>query len=115
MTGNNPQVKERRHSVQSMTDAQFREFCMQHFDAGTACMNELRELITENNRITNETKEGTSAIVSIVSFSENSARRVVKIGRFLSMLAKGLLPFFALYAMIKAIQLGHFPSWRDFL
>ena len=107
--------KERQKSVQSMSEAQFREFIMQQLEAGRVTMVDLHESITENTRLTKENMAATATIVSIVSFSENSAKRVVKIGRFMSMAAKILLPIVMLYGTVVGIAHGKFPTWKDLI
>lgn len=107
--------RDRRQSVQNMTEAQFRELVMTLFDQGSANMTEMRKLIQENTALTKDMRDKTAAVVSILSFSETSVTWIVKIARFLSVAAKILLPIVILYGAIKGISKGHFPTWEDLL
>lgn len=107
--------RERRQSVQNMSEAQFRELVMTLFDQGTASMDEMRSLIAENTQLTKDMRDKTAAVVSILSFSETSATRVVKVARFLSGVAKILLPIVILYGAVQGMMHGRFPRWEDLL
>jgi RecB family endonuclease NucS len=114
--------KERRVSVQSMSEPQYREFMMQQLEAGRltmvalqAAVEETRGMIAENTRITQQNVDQTAAVVSIITFSETSARKIVKIGRFFSVAARIILPIVILYGTILGIMHGKFPSWKDLI
>ena len=109
------EFKERRQSVQSMTEPQFREFMMQQLEAGRETMLALQESIAENTRITQLNADQTKTVVSIISFSETSAHFIVKVGRFISMSARILLPIVMLYGTIVGIAHGKFPTWKDLI
>jgi len=108
--------KDRRVSVQNMSEPQYREFMMQQLEAGRATMlalqaavEETRGMIAENTRITQQNVDQTAAVVSIITLSETSARRIVKIGRFVSMAARIILPIVMLYGTVVGISHGKFP------
>lgn len=107
--------RDRRQSVQNMSEAQFRELVMTLFDQNAASNKEMRGLIQENTKLTKEMRDKTAAVVSILSFSESSVTWIVKIARFLSVAAKILLPIVILYGAIRGISKGHFPTWEDLL
>jgi transcriptional regulator with GAF, ATPase, and Fis domain len=104
-----------KNKVLAMTDDQFREYILARLDAGQKTMGMLQTAIEENTRITQQNNEQTASIVSIMSFSEKSATRVVKFARFISLASKILLPPVVLYGAIKGIAAGHFPSLKDLL
>lgn len=106
---------ERRSKIMVMTDAQFREYVVTQFEEGHKDRQSLCMLLEENTRITQSNCDKTQTIVSIMNFSETSAKRVVRTGKWLSAAAKILIPIVVLYGTIAGIAHGKFPSLKDLL
>lgn len=104
-----------QREVLAMTPDQFRLFMISRLNSDQRERKELRDALAENTTLTRNSNEKLASVFAIMNFTDKSAKRIVKLGRFLSAAAKIILPIVALYGAGMAIYNGHFPSLKDLL